>query len=134
MRIGTKGSDDHIGKAIAVDIAGTGDRTGAKVIGGHAVEAEAIAAVKSGEIDRGGKARWLAENHIARSRFHPVRIGTSGADDHIGKAVAIDIASATDRRAAKVAGRYPVEPEAIAAVKGREIDAGGKLDALPKTT
>src|SRR5689334_17460546 len=130
MRISTKGSHDHIGEAVAIDIAGVGDRKAAVVTRRHAIEPEASAAVKAREINGGGKARGLAEHHIARSGGGPVRTGALGTDDHIGEAVAIDIAGTRDRIAALVSDLHPVEPESIAAVEGGEIDDGGETRGL----
>src|SRR6185369_3563114 len=121
MRISANGADDHIGEAVSIDIAGAGDRPAASIFLRHAVKPEAISAIERREIDGGGKARGLAEHHVARSGGGPVRTGTLGTDDHIGEAVAIDIAGTRDRIAALVSDLHPVEPESIAAVEGGEI-------------
>ena len=67
MGIGATGPDDHIGEAVAIDIAGTGDRSSTAVIRRYTVKPEAVAAIKGGQINTGGKARGFAEHHIARS-------------------------------------------------------------------
>ena len=65
-RIAASGADDDVGEAIAVHIPGRGDGSAAFVVGIDAVEPEAGGAVEAGEIDGRGKARSLAEHHIAR--------------------------------------------------------------------
>jgi hypothetical protein len=81
----------------AIDEQGRYDREAAAVTGRCAIEPKAIAAIEAGEIHRSGEARTFAKHHIARSRICPVWIGLKGSNDHIGKAVAIDIAGASER-------------------------------------
>jgi hypothetical protein len=45
-------SNDHIGEAVAIHVRGAGDRKTGEIPLAHAVEAEAIRAIKAGEIDR----------------------------------------------------------------------------------
>ena len=130
VRIGTAGADDQVGEAVAVDVAGRGDRAAAAVIRRHAAELEAVAAVEAREVEVGGKARGLAEHHIARARIGAVRIGPVGADDQVGEAVAVDVARRGDRAAAVVIRRHAAELEAVAAVEARQVEIGGKARGL----
>jgi hypothetical protein len=77
--------------------------------------------------------RRSAEHHIARSRVRPVRVGTPSSDDEVGKAVAIDIAGAGNRKAAPITSVLAVEPKTVGAVKGGELDRGGKAGRLAET-
>ena len=72
----------------------------------------------------------LAEHHIARAGIDAVRIGSPGADDQVGEAVAVDVAGRGHRDAALVARRRAAELEAGRAVERREIDVGGKARSL----
>ena len=95
----------------------------AVVTGIDAVEAEAVGAVEAREIERGGKARSLAEHHIALARIGvPARIGARGADQDVVEAVAIDVPRRGDGLAAAVTGIDAVEAEAVGAVEAREIE------------
>ena len=126
VRIGPEGADDQVGEAVAIDVAGRGDRAAAVVAGRHAAELEAVRAVEGGEVEIGAEARGLAEHHIARPGVASVRIGVVGADDQVGEAVAVDVAGRGDRAAALVAGRHAAELEAVGAVERGEVEIGGK--------
>ena len=130
MRIGQRGADDQVGEAVAVDVAGRGDREAAVVTGRHAAELEAVGAVEGGEVEVGGEARGLAEHHVARPGIGSVRIGTAGADDQVVEAVAIDVAGRGDREAALVIGRHAAELEAVGAVEGGEVEVGAEARGL----
>ena len=56
-------ADDDIGKAVAVDVAGRGDRAAEEIVGRGAVDAEAVVAVKSRKV--GVKRTGMAEHHEA---------------------------------------------------------------------
>jgi hypothetical protein len=45
----------------------------------------------------------LAEHHVARARISAVRIGVVCSDDHVIKAVSVDVASRGNRTAVDVA-------------------------------
>ena len=109
MTIGAWGAHKEIRKAITVDISGTGDAATAVVAGRLAVDHKAaVACGDGGEVD--GAIAGLAKNHIGSSA--PVGIdsllveGISeiGAEDEIGKAVAIDITSPGDADATAIVG------------------------------
>ena len=130
VRVGAEGADDQVGEAVAVDVAGRGDREAAAVVRRHAAELEAVAAVEARQVEVGGKARGLAEHHIARAGIGAVRVGAVGADDQVGEAVAVDVAGRGDRAAAAVVRRHAAELEAVAAVEARQVEVGGKARGL----
>ena len=206
MRIGAVGADDQVGEAVAVDVAGRGDRAAAAVVRRHAAELEAVAAVEAWrgrgwrrsprpcrtphssrrkrvpcgsaplaptirsakpspltspaeaterpllsaaaaplslkpllpsrrrEIDVGGKARGLAEHHVARAGMSlPCGSAQRSADDQVGEAVAVDVAGRGDRAAAVVARRRAAELEAVAAVEASR-DRGWRQSPRPCRT
>ena len=90
----------------------------------RAAELEAVGAVERREVDIGGEARGLAEHHIARAGKAAVRVGAVGADDHVGEAVAVDVAGRGDRAAAG-RRRRAAELEAVRR-RARQIDIGGE--------
>ena len=90
------------------------------------VDAEASIAIQGGEIDGGGKAVRLAEDHEAA-------IGISGRADHeVGKAIAIHIAGGGDSHAGTAKLLVTIEAKAGDAVQPREVDGGGKAACLAK--
>ena len=118
------GADDQVGEAVAVDVAGRGDRAAAVVVGRHAAELEAVAAVEGwrGRDWRRSPRPCRTPHSSPRNRSHSDR--HRRADDQVGEAVAVDVAGRGDRAAAVVTGRHAAELEAVAAVEARQVDAG----------
>ena len=61
MRVSTVGTDQHIVKAVAVDVAGGADGTPALITDGNAIQAKAITAIEGVEHLCGTEAASLAE-------------------------------------------------------------------------
>ena len=59
-----------------------------------------------------------------------MRVGTTGADDHVGEAVAVHIAGRGDWKPGEVVCRRAAELEAVAAVEARQIDVGGEATGM----
>ena len=120
---GTRGrdprrTDDHIGQAIAVDIARRADRH-ARVIGSHLTvdgkpTGSAATCGHCGQVHRLGAG--LAKHHIAVAwRGACAQERVPGADDHVAQAVAVHIACAADRVATLVAAALAVDHKATQA-------------------
>src|SRR5262245_47225448 len=124
------GGDHHIRKAITIHITGTGNTECIAHNSCPAVDPETVCAIQVGEIDRSGKITGLAEHDVARPRVSPVWICKRGCDDHVGKAIAIDIPGSSYRVAALVVERRAIEAEAIGAIKGGKSNRGGKFRSL----
>ena len=138
MRIGAGGADDQVGEAVAVDVAGRGDRDAAVVACRHAAELEAVGC------RRGWRGRdWRRSPppcrtpHSSRRNVLPCGSAPYGADDQVGEAVAVDVAGRGDRAAAEVVGRHAAELEAVGAVETQQdrnslkTDMTGTSDARP---
>ncbi len=60
-----------------------------------------------------------------------MRIGTEGADDQVGEAVAVDVARRGDREAGcNRRAAAPSKLEAVAAVQRRHVERGGEARGL----
>ena len=129
MRIGPVGADDQVGEAVAVDVAGRGDREAAVVTGRHAAELEAVGAVEGGEVEIGAEARGLAEHHIARPGKASMRIGSASPMIRSAKPSPLTSpAEATEMPL--IAGGHAAELEAVGAVEGGEVEIGGEARGL----
>ena len=67
IRVGARGTDDQVGKAIAVDIAGAADGHPGLVVCPIAVDLEAVAAVKGSEFDDRRKGHDTTPHYICKS-------------------------------------------------------------------
>src|SRR5258705_5209133 len=121
VRTRVRSADNQIGKAVAVHIAGRGDRKSACVVGRLAWDVEAVGAVKRQEVDSRAEARRLAENDVGRARSRAVHGSKGSTYQQIVEAVAIDIACRRYREPAIVAGRLADDAEAVAAVYARKL-------------
>jgi hypothetical protein len=117
MRVRIGGTDDHVGEAVAIDVAGRGNAVSGSVELRYAAELEAVAAVEARQVEIGGKATGLAEHHIARAGTAAVRVGLASANNHVSEAVPVHITRRGDRDAAVVPRRLAAEPEAVVAVE-----------------
>ena len=100
VRGGVRHADDQIIDAIAVDVARAADRAAGFVKSRGALDGQVGVAR---EVDGRRKALIAAEHHVAGAgKVTAIRVGSSGADDHIVDAIAVDVARATDREAGKV--------------------------------
>src|SRR5258705_271476 len=79
------------GKAAGVPGARGGSGGAGGVVPRLAGDVEAVGAVQGRQVEVGGKARGLAEHHVARARAAAVGVGSEGADDDIAEAVAVHI-------------------------------------------
>ena len=118
--VGAVGANDQVGIAIPVHIAGRGDGAAAEIAYRRTVEAKAVAAIQRAEGETAGPAGGLAEDHIAGSgTAAPASAGSVGADDQVGIAIAIHIASRGNGRKT-----CPRHAGPIGAVEQREIEGG----------
>ena len=123
-------ADDQVGDAVGVDVAGGRDIKAALVERGLAVDDEAaLPACHGREVD--ARPRAAAEDHIAAAGIGTAcRVGTEGADDQVGQAVAVEVAHGRDTAAAAVGTALTIDAEAAAAARhGAELDGGGRRAA-----
>ena len=125
--VAVRRSHNHIGQAVAVDDASRTHCVTTAVATRFAVDDKATRAARHGAQVDGG-ARSLAKHHITA----PAVGGTSGVavvgtHDHVGQAVAVDVACAADRDATAVARRLAVDDKATRAARhGAEVDGGAR--------
>ncbi len=91
--IGKRCPDDQIVEAVAIDVAGRGDRLAALVTRRLAIDLETVRTGKAGQLQIGGKPRGLSEHHIGRAAEGTIGIGAICSNEQIVEAVAIDVAS-----------------------------------------
>src|SRR5258705_6426609 len=125
-------ADDQIAEAVAVDIAGRRHREAAEAIGRFAIDLKAVAAVQAGKVDVCRKSGRLAEHHVSRARGKTVWVCARGADDEIGKAVAVDIAGGRNPKAAGVACGLAADAKPRAAIETRKFQIGAETRGLAK--
>ena len=127
-------ADDQVAHAIAVDVAGGTDRAAGKITRRFTVEHEAVAAVEAGQCQRRAELGGFAEHHVAAAGISAVGAGAPSADDQVVDAIAVDVASATDRIPEKSA---VASPSIIKPFVPSILDSGsGELNpvVLPNTT
>ena len=94
--IGRRRADGHIIKTVAIDIAKAGDRAACSVACTNAIQARALQAIEVRKIERVDIEQSLgsAKDQISRALavVLAIWIGIVGADNRIGKAVAVDVA------------------------------------------
>ncbi|HMM68185.1 MAG TPA: hypothetical protein PKC03_14705 [Dokdonella sp.] len=120
--IGKRRANEKIIEAVAIDIAGAGDRITTPVESGRAGQAKSVAAIKRRQIKAGDKTTDPAEYHEAATAETPVRVGEWRADQQIGDAIAVDIACTGYRQAGGIADGFAVETKPVAAVELGELD------------
>ena len=131
--------DDEVVEAVAVDVAGRGDRNAGLIGRVLAMDDEAaVAGRDGGEVDRGAEAAGLAEHHVAVAgkvaRVARARAGEC-PDDEVVEAVAVDVARRGDRAAGLVVRVLAMDDEAAVAGGDRgEVDRAAKPPAWPNTT
>src|SRR5262249_10890511 len=114
--VGARGADDQIVEAVAVHIAGRGDRCTGAVAAILAMEDEAALPRRhGGEVDGGGEAVGLAEHHVAVAGID-LRIGSAvgvlRADDQVAEAIAVHIAGGGNRGAGIILRVLAMDDEA----------------------
>ena len=117
--VGDQSPDENVIEAVAVDVAGRGDRIAGRIARILAMDDEAaIAARDRGEVNLRREAGGLAEHHIAVAR---PRAGVAGAvsarspDDDIVEAVAVDIAGRGHRASRHIVRVLAMDDEAASA-------------------
>ena len=119
-RVAALGADDQVVEAVAVDVAGRGDRDAGPVVAILAEDCQTAAAGGDGcQVDGRAKAARLAEDHVAVAGVIGLdiarRVAARRADDQVVEAVAVDVAGRRDRDARIVAGILAEDDEAAAA-------------------
>ena len=122
------GPDKKVREPIAVDIPRTTYRAARDVRSRAAVQAKAVRAIETREIEArregAGLGRGsLPEHHIARPGGVAVGVGADGPDDQVREPIAVDIPHTARRAAREVIGRAAVQAKAVRAIETREIEA-----------
>src|SRR5262249_34785792 len=84
MRIVSRGADDHVHEAIAIDITSTGNRSARVALRAdrqRAIKAEPVATIEGLNLKISGKACRLAEHNVALSRAIPAGGGTGSPNN-----------------------------------------------------
>ncbi len=123
--VGIGGPHQHVGEAVAIEVACRGDRTAELVLGLRAVDSKTAAAVDRAQVHDRRESASLAEQHIGGSSLIDARWrGVGGAYEEIPIAVAVDVACVGDRATATVLRMGAVDAEAIGSVERQGIDDG----------
>ena len=133
--VGPLCSDDQVVEAVAVDVAGRGDRSAGEVIDFLAMDDEADRTARErGEVDLGRKGTGLAEHHIAVAGRGACVAGAIAAlcpDDQVVEAVAVDVAAEDTEPTGYIAAILAMDDEAAVAGRDRgEVDLGRKAGGL----
>ena len=112
-RITENRADDDVVESVAIDIARARDAEPGKIARDIALNDEAIARGKTGQIDIGPRRPGLPEDDIGFTRIAAAIVAIGRADDQIVDAVAIDVARAGDAERQPVVGIVAADNEPL---------------------
>ena len=116
------GADHDIAEAVVVQVAGREHREAGLLVAEPPLDDEAAGPVQTLQSDAGAPAARLAEHHIGRAGIGAAGVVVGGADDQVGKAVAVDVARPADRETGLVAAEQSVELHTIGAIQAVQVE------------